>query len=135
MLLRCADIMWLALKALKCLSHSADEAGIQYIRLAMSDSRGNFSVRWLHHYSGTSHRVKKTDGSWVNTLWPWPMWPIRFSWPIWPMTYDPSTHSLLWSHATLISKSLRLLTSTPVRLVAVPSNSGIRKNSQTFTQF
>ena len=36
------------------------------------------------------------------------------------------------SEATLISTSL---TSTHVRLVAVPSNSGIRKNSQTFTQF
>ena len=36
------------------------------------------------------------------------------------------------SEATLIST---LLTSTRVRLVAVPSNSGIRKNSQTFTQF
>ena len=43
MLLRCADIMWRALKALKCRSHSADKSGIQYIRLAMSDSRGNFS--------------------------------------------------------------------------------------------
>ena len=38
------------------------------------------------------------------------------------------------SEATLISK-LTSLTSTHVRLVAVPSNSGIRKNSQIFTQF
>ena len=35
-LLRCAVMMWRALKALKCLSHSADEAGITNTRLAIS---------------------------------------------------------------------------------------------------
>jgi len=44
--LRYAVITWWALRALKCHSHSASEAGIKNTRLALSDKTGNFSARW-----------------------------------------------------------------------------------------
>jgi len=55
---RCAVMMWRALKALKFLSHSADDAWMTKIRLAMSASKAYFSVLWRHHCSGS-----KSSGS------------------------------------------------------------------------
>ena len=76
----------------------------------------------------------------TKTVVIFPLWKIFHFWqPSWQSKSNQAKAMQLPQHwwsdrseATLISTSL---TSTHFRLVVVPSNSGIRKNSQTLTQF
>ena len=121
MLFLCAVMMCRALKALKCLSHSAEDAGITKIRRAMSESNEYFSVLWPHHFSGSNC----TDAVWCAlefiegrlslsyalissvTFLQWVMghWavthdpsdPSNFGDPFDPLTHGPLTHCQLWT--------------------------------------
>jgi len=63
MLFRWHVMMWRALNALKCLSHSADDAGITISRFATQDSSGKRSSRSPHHCRGSNSPGEAQPGA------------------------------------------------------------------------